>query len=750
MHDLGNIAYQDRVDVLLLQEPWFYQDTICALPGPMRQFVSVGGRAAVIVVGEDIEAVLVCRSKWGVCVWLDAGCGGVYVASVYMQLRRAVRGALDYMTEILGICGTDKILIAIDANACSDLWHSKPSGRTRDNVERAEELEDWICERAMEILNVPTEAYTFSGGHGQSDIDLTLAKGWRDGEIEWTLREDKGVSDHNPIYLRISELCRRDENRVESRCWFLAEARWANLVTSLQEDAENLGFGPFFGMTAEEKVRQMDEWLTRACNEGLRKRDASRKRSVVWWSEELEREKRKVRRLRKKYQRARAALDGRREDVQEAWDSYKAGLDAYKRMLADSKRQDWRNYVTNEGNRDPWGGVTRILRSGRAGRGLASLKVGDGYTRTWKESVNVLLREFFPGDPDVAWRDEQQNRREEEEWDEFSWDELAVAVARMGNKKAPGLDGFRNEVIRATWGTLPHFVKEMFDGCLRESCFPEVWKEAKVVALLKAVDKDPTVPRSYRPVSLLNGWSKVLERMMVNRLMQVMAGHWNDGQYGFMEGKSTEDVWWKIREFRDGSNHVYVGGVFVDFKGAFDNLKWGQIISKIREKGINHGNLGIWADYFKDTNVCMLSESGECVWQNVERGCPQGSVGGPIIWNLCMDELLWLLQEPGIGFAAFADDLTLLVEANTREQLVQRIKEEMAAVFDWGEKYGVQVSGEKTMVMLLKGDLSFGRDPDIRIRREDATAMLSMPACVCVRRCQQQRCRFWLGLYRGT
>uniref|UniRef100_A0ABD2WS33 Endonuclease/exonuclease/phosphatase domain-containing protein n=1 Tax=Trichogramma kaykai TaxID=54128 RepID=A0ABD2WS33_9HYME len=179
MHDLGDLAYRDRVDVLLLQEPWYYQDRTCGLPGRLRPFVSIGGKAAVVVIGEDIEAVLVCKSEWGVCVWLDAGCGGVYVASIYMRLRRPVQGALDFMTEILGVSRQDRFLITIDANACSDLWFSKPSGRKRDNRERAEELAYWIEENAMDILNVPTDAYTFSGAHGESDIDVTLSKGWK-------------------------------------------------------------------------------------------------------------------------------------------------------------------------------------------------------------------------------------------------------------------------------------------------------------------------------------------------------------------------------------------------------------------------------------------------------------------------------------------------------------------------------------------------------------------------------------------
>ncbi|CAB0041975.1 unnamed protein product [Trichogramma brassicae] len=87
----------------------------------------------------------------------------------------------------------------------------------------------------------------------------------------------------------------------------------------------------------------------------------------------------------------------------------------------------------------------------------------------------------------------------------------------MKRKKAPGMDGLANEILSLAWVAILSFVKELLDACLRESIFPGAWKTARVVALLKAVDKDTTLPGSYRPISLLCGWAKVLERMLVER-----------------------------------------------------------------------------------------------------------------------------------------------------------------------------------------------------------------------------------------
>jgi len=59
----------------------------------------------------------------------------------------------------------------------------------------------------------------------------------------------------------------------------------------------------------------------------------------------------------------------------------------------------------------------------------------------------------------------------------------------------------------------------------------------------------------------------------------------------------------------------------------------------------------------------------ETVWKDACRGCPQGSICGPFIWNLMMDDLLWRLRGAGCKVVAYADDLLLIVEEQSRVEL---------------------------------------------------------------------------------
>ncbi|CAB0035437.1 unnamed protein product [Trichogramma brassicae] len=512
MHDLSSVIFEDGVDVLLLQEPWVNDDRVCGLPGAMRVYECEGGMAAVVVANGSMEAMLVSKSEWGVCVWVRGEFGSMYVASVYMRLRQPVEAALQYMDGCLDIGREGKVIIGMDANACSGMWYSKPSRRTRDNEERASKIEEWISANGVRVLNQPSEVYSFCA-QGMSDIDVTVCKGMDEWRMEWMVRDDRGTSDHNPIYIDAGLVRVEDiRGRRGGRHWTLCASKNAHMAASLRSLADSTGYGTFFGLGVNEKVEMIDGWMREVCDEHL---SGGRKRNdrLKWWTNELEKMKRGVRRRRKEWQREKRRGG---EGVNEMRIRYRQGINEYKKAMAECKRNDWQEYVRVEGNKNPWGGVDKIVRGKMRRMGVASIRVEGGYTRTWKESAERLLERFFPRDEQGDdWRVSVEGTDEENEpVMEFEESETERVVRRVKRKKAPGLDGFRNEWIRIAWSVIPEYVSGLMSDCLREGCFPIEWKQARVVALLKSVDKDPAQPGSYRPVSLLCGWGKMLEGML--------------------------------------------------------------------------------------------------------------------------------------------------------------------------------------------------------------------------------------------
>ena len=118
-----------------------------------------------------------------------------------------------------------------------------------------------------------------------------------------------------------------------------------------------------------------------------------------------------------------------------------------------------------------------------------------------------------------------------------------------------------------------------------------------------------------------------------------------------------------MKEDVRSSEYKYVLGVFVDFIGAFDNLEWKRVLERMSEIGCEE--MALWNSYFQGRRAFIIGVI-EVVWRNVERGCPQGSICGPFIWNLMMDVLLWKLDECECKCVAYADDLLLILEGQSR------------------------------------------------------------------------------------
>ena len=200
------------------------------------------------------------------------------------------------------------------------------------------------------------------------------------------------------------------------------------------------------------------------------------------------------------------------------------------------------------------------------------------------ESSGVLMNEFFPADdvipsppddvePESAAGPATSARPANSTLThEFRKREFNYTVSRMRMGKSPGMDGITKAMALQVATSAPSFMKAMYDSSLKDGLFPEKWKEARVVTLLKGADKDRAEPRSYRPISLLSGLGKILERMLVERLLRRMDGKWNERQFGFVKNKCTEDAWSNAQDLVKASNSKHVIGVFVDFKGAFDYL----------------------------------------------------------------------------------------------------------------------------------------------------------------------------------
>lgn len=717
--ELNIYMMEEKVCVALLQDHHVQPTTgrATGFPGMRVYSVERGGqhnRAAIVVGDSGIEAVPIDRltCEWGVCAWIKGDFGELFVCSIYCKFDQSLDRYTRYIDEVVHLAGDTPLLIGMDSNAKSSLWHSKVSMDIRGQPQygdRAEPLEESITRNGLSVLNQPSDYYTFVSGtrRGQSDIDITLGNEAHITKFasSWQVLPGVCSSDHNALIIDMSTNLTSEIAVAPGKRWKTEQADWVAFRDDL---IRRTSLVQWQNLSAEQMQQDLDIHITDACDAHLTKQAAWKPQKPRWWSPRLSELRRNKTRTRKIFQRLRRhGADPLLPETLEARSNSIRACRLYARAIQMAKGDDWRSFVSTNGNRDPWGTVYRICRSKGAPASIGCFQTPTGTTSNWSESAEVLLGKFLPPlDPLDAIPD---LRQDDPAPPPITMPELSAAMRRLKNKGAPGLDGKTAPIYKQVFKAIPDTVLMLYNKCLSESRFPKPWKEGNIITFLKAPDRNRAEPSSFRPITLLPIPDKVMERVLVNRA-QAKINDPSPTQFGFTAGMSTNDAWIKVQDIVNASEDNYMVAIMIDFEGAFDHLNWGPILQKLQEIGCQE--VSMWRDYFSDRKSCMRGRR-DVIWRDVSRGCPQGSICGPMMWNLVMEDLLTTLTNEGIQHVAYADDLLLLVPGQSRVEIERAAAEAIAHASRWGARCGVRLSVPKTEAMMVRGHFNIQRPPRI-------------------------------------
>lgn len=289
----------------------------------------------------------------------------------------------------------------------------------------------------------------------------------------------------------------------------------------------------------------------------------------------------------------------------------------------------------------------------------------------------------------------------------YTLEELKVDIAGMATGKAPGLDCITVEMLKIVLQHISLPLVNLIDKCLVEGKFPDSWKNADVVAILKSPDKDKTKPNSYRPVSLLPVVSKLAEKAIISRLLMETSPNMSGKQFGFTKNRSTDDAIANLVNWCRFRREKYVLTVFLDISGAFDNLDWSALLRDLADLGASQGIIAIVRDYLIN-RTATLTLGGSSKKVQLSRGCPQGSILGPTLWNTTMEALLKTDYPNQVNIQAYADDIAISVAANTRTHLISSMSDALVPISSWGRQRGLKFSASKSEALVMKGSLEPG------------------------------------------
>lgn len=719
MSEIRKVAEDEKLDLICIQEPYARRGKILGMPVSSQVVVSGDEPwTAVIVFNRDIATTVNKQLSDSHCICLEIKskkAGDWILGNQYFQFSDNVNIHLQKTKKIIRkYNNTHPILILADLNAKSTLWHSTTTNREGEEVERT------LQELNLEVLNEPGNPPTFVG-NAETNIDATLGNALALGRIsEWKVKENVTTSDHNIILMNIHKQEIRPEEEIEIRRdkYDIRRTNWTKLKDSLRAD---IRIGE--DVNIHESAKQLTMMIRKAMQKAIPKMKENRNVSNKQWSEELTTLRKKVRSQRKRYQRAII-----QEEKQQHLIRYRELKAEYTEKIIKTRTDSWDKFVRENMETDMWGTPYKLVSQKiRSPTVYSTLKM-DGeeetYTKDWKESAETLLRILLPDD-NREGEDEDQERLRRELIEEipnnniqtrpFTENEVEDAIMKIKKNRAPGPDGIKVEILQNTTEILVPKLTNLFNTCLKVGKFPNTWKRADVVIIKKGTDKDPEDPKSYRPICLLNVLGKLLERLICNRIQEYRETiGMHEGQYGYRKGKSTEDAINKAMEGIQDTNSRYVVTIFVDISGAFDNMWWPALFRRLRDINCPKDLYKITKNYCQDRHVEFLCPNDRTT-KEITKGCPQGSVCGPIFWDLIMEELLDTLHTNNDvkTTVAYADDLLIVVEGTSRREIETKSNNILRDLNQWCKKQKLTVSQKKTTYALMKGTLE--RDPVIKL-----------------------------------
>lgn len=261
--------------------------------------------------------------------------------------------------------------------------------------------------------------------------------------------------------------------------------------------------------------------------------------------------------------------------------------------------------------------------------------------------------------------------------------ELIIHIGSLKNNSAPGEDNISSFLIKAIHKNIIKPLLYLINLSFSSSNIPSDWKTSLVTPVYKK--GDPNLLTNYRPISLINNFAKLFEKCLKTRLVDFLEKEsiFYKNQFGFRKNKSTEDAVFEVVNeiITTIGSKIKCLALYLDLTKAFDTVSHTILYERLKEVGVRGGPLQLLQNYLTNRVQKVKINENVSSGQIITTGVPQGTVLGPILFLVYINEIGNLPINGRV--VSYADDTTILFSAEKWQDVYRQAEVSLSIVLQW-------------------------------------------------------------------
>ena len=601
-------------------------------------------------------------------------------------------------------------LVLGDFNAHNRLWYGKKENK------RGEILEAVLNERDIFFLDKDKDTHYYTDGNQlkSSHIDLSLCSTNLLLDFEWGMFDQLMDSDHYPIWLRSGR--KRKPNCFPK--WVLDKANWPKFS---EKAIPKMSVNEFDSV--QEAAQYCKSFIIDAAKDSIPKSSGkSTEYNSPWFNEDCKTAKKDRKKEFDKF------LNGLISKIE--WHRARAKA---RQTFRWNKKLSWIQFMESINENTPSKEVWRkigILINKYNSQSVTSLKSGNEIIDDPKSIADKIGDAFAKVSSEASCspkflKFKRQNSKVVNFLTKIDYIynspiticELEAALVEC-NDSAPGPDEIHNRMLKNLPEESKNYIVELFNYIFSEGAFPEDWKFAHIIPILKK-DKDPLDAKNYRPISLTSCLCKLLDRILNKRLVWYLESnnYLHKSQTGSRKGRSTIDNLLMLESEVHNAflEKMLLISIFFDLEKAYDTC-WSQIVlNELYGFGLR-GKLPILiSDYLKNRKFQVRVGDKLSDMFNQEMGVPQGGILSVTLFIIAMNTVVNFINSE-ITYSIFVDDLRISILTTTLRCGQRILNLQLKRFQDWMDSTGFRFSSTKTKAVIFRRGHRSIQNKDLKLK----------------------------------